>query len=509
MNRLKASVALLFALIANIFPQTNITGHVQSVPDLTNAFARIWFTNTTTLDSFYIFTDSLTGNFSTSITPATYIIKVEVYNHFLYKDTLALLIDTNLYLQAIKDIGCTTTYYQTILEVLETITKTKDPPYSMNTILERWQNEDQPIKVFRRNYDPSDPYSMPQDFVPFFESTQNDISTKSNGKVLFSEQSSPVDVGINFIYVPSNEMPIPGTLGYTLIEEYYPDNSPKKVKIYINREISASSTDGVFCREFMRTMITTNAANDPNYIMAWQSIAEVLHQDEGNALQIMYTLKNSTDMKNHLYEVVNYPLPVELTSFDAILLNDKVLLNWNTATELNNYGFEIQRKQVFSSQSSVSNKDWQSVGFVFGNGTSNSPKNYSFTDEDLTSGKYSYRLKQIDNDGTFEYSNVIEISIGLPNKFILEQNFPNPFNPSTRISWQSPVAAQQTLKVYDVLGNEVATLVNEFRNAGVYEIDFDGSKLSSGVYFYQLKAGDPSTSSGQGFIQTKKMILMK
>ncbi|MFZ1280562.1 MAG: T9SS type A sorting domain-containing protein, partial [Ignavibacteriaceae bacterium] len=195
------------------------------------------------------------------------------------------------------------------------------------------------------------------------------------------------------------------------------------------------------------------------------------------------------------------PLPVELTFFNSILLNDKVLLNWNTATELNNYGFEIQRKQVFSSQLTVSNKDWQSVGFVFGNGTSNSPKSYSFTDEDLPSGKYSYRLKQIDNDGTFEYSNVVEITIGLPNKFILEQNFPNPFNPSTKISWQSPVSGHQTLKVYDVLGNEVTTLIDGFREAGNYTIDFNANKLSSGVYFYQLKAVE--------YIQTKKMILLR
>ena len=120
---------------------------------------------------------------------------------------------------------------------------------------------------------------------------------------------------------------------------------------------------------------------------------------------------------------------------------------------------------------------------------------------DVYKRQYQYRLKQIDFDGTFEYSNIVEAEILPPAIFSLEQNFPNPFNPSTKISWQSPVNSHQTLKIYDVLGNEVATLVNEYRTAGKYEAEFNANNLASGIYYYQLKVGE--------FVQTKKMVLIK
>ena len=134
--------------------------------------------------------------------------------------------------------------------------------------------------------------------------------------------------------------------------------------------------------------------------------------------------------------------------------------------------------------------------------------NYSFTDDKPFEEKAKYRLKQIDLNGLFKYSNEVEVEFS-PLKFSLEQNYPNPFNPSTKISWQSPVGSRQTLKIYDVLGNEVATLVDEYRPAGIYEVEFSASgrpessikKPASGVYFYQLKA--------ENYIETKKMILLK
>ena len=190
-------------------------------------------------------------------------------------------------------------------------------------------------------------------------------------------------------------------------------------------------------------------------------------------------------------ESTDYPLPVELLSFTADISGNDIILNWSTASELNNRGFEIERK----------GSAWESIGFVEGRGTTTEQQDYSFSDKNLPAGKYHYRLKQIDFDGSYQYSNNIEIELNLPNKFTLGNCFPNPFNPNTKISWQSPVGGHQTLKVYDVLGNEVATLVNEFRNAGSYEVDFDASALSSGVYFYQLKTGN--------FVDTKKMILLK
>jgi len=191
-------------------------------------------------------------------------------------------------------------------------------------------------------------------------------------------------------------------------------------------------------------------------------------------------------------------LPVELTSFSATTIGSLIKLSWSTSTEVNNYGFEIERK-VGSPQSAIYN--YEKIGFLNGNGNSNSPKSYSYQDNSISAGKYSYRLKQIDNDGQFEYSEVIEIDLGLPTEYELTQNYPNPFNPSTKISWQSPVSSHQTLKVYDVLGNEVATLVNEYKPAGSYEVTFDASSLSSGIYLYKIQSGN--------FIQTKKMILIK
>ena len=149
-------------------------------------------------------------------------------------------------------------------------------------------------------------------------------------------------------------------------------------------------------------------------------------------------------------------------------------------------------------------------------GTTTEPQTYFYKDENLSAAKYQYRLKQIDFDGTFEYSDIVEVEILPPAKFSLEQNFPNPFNPVTTIKYSIPnvtlsgvEGSRVQLKIFDVLGNEVAILVDEYKPAGKYEIEFNANKLSSGVYYYQLKAGDPSSGSGQSFIQTRKMILLK
>ncbi|MCA2004149.1 MAG: T9SS type A sorting domain-containing protein, partial [Ignavibacterium sp.] len=175
-----------------------------------------------------------------------------------------------------------------------------------------------------------------------------------------------------------------------------------------------------------------------------------------------------------------------------------VELNWSTATETNNRGFEIQRSQMSEVKSQNS---WQSIGFVNGKGTTSGPQYYSFTDKNLNAGTYTYRLKQVDFDGSFEYSNEIEVDVLSPDKFVLEQNYPNPFNPTTIISWQSPISGHQTLKVYDILGKEVVTLVNEYKEAGRYKIEFDASNIPSGIYYYKISAGS--------FSDVKKMMVIK
>ncbi|MBK7230648.1 MAG: T9SS type A sorting domain-containing protein [Ignavibacteriales bacterium] len=206
---------------------------------------------------------------------------------------------------------------------------------------------------------------------------------------------------------------------------------------------------------------------------------------------------------------VDIALPVELTSFSATTIGKDVKLSWRTATEINNYGFEVERNTPLNplSRGEAEGRGvWEKIGFVNGNGNSNSPKDYSFVDDfagkpAYRTGRYSYRLKQIDNDGQFEYSKTIEVDFNVVKKYELSQNYPNPFNPATKISWQSPVSSWQTLKVYNLLGKEVATLVNEFREAGSYSVNFDASNLPSGVYLYKLQVGD--------FTQTKKMTLVK
>lgn len=195
------------------------------------------------------------------------------------------------------------------------------------------------------------------------------------------------------------------------------------------------------------------------------------------------------------------PLPIELHSLTARMKNDRVQLTWQTISEVNNYGFEVQRK------SSTHQSNWASLGFIPGSGNSNSMKSYSYIDNYPQNGKSVYRLKQIDNDGRFNFSNEIEIQF-VPEKFALHQNYPNPFNPSTKIRYTIPDVISTagrnlnvSLKVFDALGNEVATLVNEYKAAGRYEIEFNASQLSSGVYFVRMQAGS--------YAETKKMILIR
>jgi hypothetical protein len=197
-------------------------------------------------------------------------------------------------------------------------------------------------------------------------------------------------------------------------------------------------------------------------------------------------------------------LPVELSLFTASMQNKSVELTWKTATEVNNYGFEIERMtptQTLPLQGGGQGRGWSKIGFVEGSGTTNSPKSYSFVDANAN-GTILYRLKQIDRDGKFTYSHEVEVTVAtLPTEFALQQNYPNPFNPTTQIGFTLPVSGFTTLKIYDVVGNEVAILMNETKEAGRYTVPFNGTNLSSGIYFYRLKVNN--------FTATKKLVLMK
>jgi len=187
-------------------------------------------------------------------------------------------------------------------------------------------------------------------------------------------------------------------------------------------------------------------------------------------------------------------LPVELSSFVSVINNSSVTLNWATASETNNSGFDIERSSV--------NGTWSKIANVSGNGTSAIGHNYTYTDRNLSSGIYNYRLKQIDFNGNYEYFNLSsEVNIGIPVKYDLSQNYPNPFNPSTVINYDLPFDGNVSLKIFDMSGKELMTLVNEVKTAGYYSVNFNASDLSSGVYFY--------TISADNFTATKKMVLLR
>lgn len=195
---------------------------------------------------------------------------------------------------------------------------------------------------------------------------------------------------------------------------------------------------------------------------------------------------------NYISAPVGLPLPVELTKFDATLVDDGVMLYWSTATEVNNYGFEVEV--------STDGENWENVGFVEGHGNSNSQQDYNFLYTEPFNNKVNFRLKQVDTDGGFEYSEVVSVLPGEAT-FKLNQNHPNPFNPTTIISFSLKASAKVTLKVYNALGQEVAVLANNVMDAGFHEVDFDASNLASGVYIYRLDA--------PGYSKTMKMMLLK
>ncbi len=204
--------------------------------------------------------------------------------------------------------------------------------------------------------------------------------------------------------------------------------------------------------------------------------------------------KNSVGNYDAYLALISNPVvPVELTNFSLSSNKKQVNLKWSTSTETNNAGFEIQRSR--------DKINFKKIGYIKGAGSSTKMHDYSFADNSLSSSKYYYRLKQIDFDGSYKYSKIIEASISLPRKFALEQNYPNPFNPSTTIEYSVPKDRRINLSVFNVLGEKVDEIYSGFKKAGNYKINFNAEDLSSGVYFYRLKSGKKSI--------TKKLILLQ
>lgn len=231
-----------------------------------------------------------------------------------------------------------------------------------------------------------------------------------------------------------------------------------------------------------------------NYLVTNGSGVYVLDQNTGAILATPVSGVSGRSIREFDPDIV----PVELTSFTANLVNGSVVLNWRTATELNNSGFEVERSE--------DNFSFTGIGFVPGHGTTTETKSYGFTDQSVTSGTHYYRLKQIDYDGSFSYSSVVKADIPIPTEFTFEQNYPNPFNPSTTIQFSLPVDANTVITVYNLVGEKVAEIINGDFSAGTHKVTFDASNLSNGTYFYRI---DAAGGNGNIFSGVKKMVLLK
>lgn len=363
------------------------------------------------------------------------------------------------------------------------------------------------------------PYNLGFSF-DFFGNTYTQFYINANGFVAFQYPSGQVAFGF----------PMPSISGpENLIAGFWMNLNPTNTNVTDKHlYYGMDNGDMVITFEKYPQYISFNVPGDENSWMTFQIIIKqngnikIQYKEKGSSFIVSglnagkVGIENNDGTKGILYKYSDtggpvfdgssplalefgqdaFVLPVELNSFTASVIDGNVKLDWETKTEIKNYGFDVERKIV-----SLNNSIWEKIGFIKGSGNSNSPKQYSFVDNKTTSGKYLYRLKQIDTDGQFEYSNQIEIDLEHPDKFSLNQNYPNPFNPSTVISFSVPVKSFTSLKIYDVLGNQIATLVSEEKQAGTYEINFDGADLTSGIYFYKLQT--------ENFIDTKKMILLR
>ncbi len=275
-----------------------------------------------------------------------------------------------------------------------------------------------------------------------------------------------------------------------------PDANPFDDSIYVRLSTTGGTTPGDFDVNYGRFLVSESG---------WDLWTGVIAQAGNIRFAIQYQIfdggpagNNSNYIGIDLVQVKGgCILPVELTSFSAKPVNGTINLSWTTATETNNQGFEVQRK---------STGDFETIAFVEGNGTTTETQNYSFVDSRVEASSYIYRLKQIDYDGTFAYSKEVEVDVVVPSEFSLSQNYPNPFNPSTKISFSLPVESYVTLKIFNIIGEEVTNLINRTVNAGYHDINFDASNLNSGIYFYQIEA---QGIDGSSFSEVRKMMLTK
>jgi len=264
-------------------------------------------------------------------------------------------------------------------------------------------------------------------------------------------------------------------------------NVPPNASLDVMKALSGSGLDIPTTATRVGRIVFTFTDPSKTAFIAWNTVLSAVYDFTGSSIKGSFTFTNPPAI----------PLPIQMSSMSASVIRDNdVEVSWKTTSETNNYGFEILRKRGNSG-------DWRQIGFVHGHGTTLTPQSYSYLDRNVTFGKYYYRIKQIDLDGKAEAFDEMEVQVGVkPGKLILSQNYPNPFNPSTMIEFAVPQTGVATLRVHDILGQEVARLYEGNAEVGkIYTAWFDASRLASGVYFYRLQAGK--------FVETKKLLLLR
>jgi len=354
------------------------------------------------------------------------------------------------------------------LELTESIPSSGKIFGKKSTLLE-WNRLDPPSDFERRRNNIV--YSYQKNRNPFIDHPEFADAIYSSSSLYLSEIESLNNS--NFILTFSEDLDFSTTSDFTNYDLF-------------NQSVLVSGIQSNYSNNANKILLSTNAPITDSILVI--------------RVKNIKASSGKTIIENSLATVAvnpNAPLPVELSSFTATQNSKQIIFKWETATETNNHGFELEHKSIINS---ISN--WKKIAFIQGNGTSTITNNYSFSilKSDLRIGENIFRLRQMDFDGTFTLSDELIISIN-PQKFALFQNYPNPFNPTTKISYQLPKDSFVNLEIFNSLGQKVSTLLNSQQTEGFHEIEYDASNLANGIYYYLLKAGN--------FFSTRKMMLIK
>jgi hypothetical protein len=339
-------------------------------------------------------------------------------------------------------------------------------------------------------------------FSIYFGSHDSTYFEYSGGQYCFEVDTSIANGGELTYQIISSGLPVnvrPGNPTVTRNKKYFILNLERNVFPGPGNGFNMSRR-AVYAA-IMRVTTTAATIGDPmSKNMNWRNSAV----DSIYSTRIFaYVNMVNTEITTPATHGMDFMFPVELSYFSSSVNGNIITLNWATTSELNNSGFDIERSEVKGEMSN----DWKKISFVEGNGTTTLPGHYIFTDRNLSTGVYKYRLKQIDYNGNFEYFNLSnEVAIGVPKEFKLSQNYPNPFNPTTNINYKLPFEGKVSLKVFDMTGKELKTLIDEFKTAGYYTIEFNGTNFSSGIYYYKLESRNGQAGT---FKETRKMLLIK